>query len=108
MEPAAKTPSRSRVRTTDLTLATYLVSRGHRPKFAKQGEMESGWPIGAWLFEGGDELEGSLNTYNSGLAKVNPLEFHRKLKTVRREMYDFLEVDKHRKRKQRKEHHGVE
>lgn len=104
MEPAAKTPSRSKVRTSDLTLATYLVCRGWKPKLRKQGEMDSGWPIGEWEFKGGDALEGHLNTYQDGHARVNPLEFHRKLKTVRREMYDFLEVDKHRKRKQRKEH----
>jgi len=89
----AKSRSNKReVRTTDLTLATYLIMKGHEPEMVKQGETETGWPIGAWVFHGGASLEGHINTYTEGHAQVEPLKFHKAIKSARRAMYDRLGI----------------
>lgn len=88
----ATSRSERTVRTTDLTLATFLIYRGHTAERKKQGETETGWPIGAWIFTGGAHLEGDVNKYSSGLAKVEPLKFHKVLKITRREMYNELGI----------------
>lgn len=88
----AASRSKPKVRTTDLTLATFLIYRGHKPTMEKQGETGSGWPIGAWVFQGGPQLEGDVNKYSQGFAKVEPLKFHKAIKTTRREMYTKLGI----------------
>jgi hypothetical protein len=85
-------PSEHEVRTTDLTLATFLIYRGWKPGMEQQGETSTGWPIGAWVFSGGPQLEGDVNKYSEGFAKVEPLKFHKAIKTTRREMYDKLGI----------------
>lgn len=89
---ATSRSSRPEVRTTDLTLASFLILKGHSPEMRKQGETESGWPIGAWVFKGGEELQGHVNLYSQGHAKVEPLAFHKTIKNVRRKMYNRLGI----------------
>lgn len=84
--------SLSRFKTTDLTLASYLISRGHEPQLEKDGELKPDHPSGVWTFASSKSLDGDLGLYSQGLAKVEPKSFYRLLKGIRREMFSFLGI----------------
>lgn len=81
------------LRTTDLTLATYLCCRGYEPDLSRaDGEqVKSGHPQGEWEFDG-DEVAGAVKHFTDGKAQVEPGYFHHVLNRTRREMFQFLGI----------------
>lgn len=85
--------------TTDLTLATFLITQGHVAEKVKQGERGNGYPIGGWRFDDNSEaLKALIIEFKSSKARVEPKAFHDSLNAVREEMFGFLGIGKRTKK----------
>lgn len=89
--------SPSSLKTTNLTLATYLIINGYEPTLVGDGESGQGKAIGAWEFSDLDEMEAGetldvlVKEYSNGAARVEPRKFHDCLTTTRRSLFRFLD-----------------
>lgn len=88
----ARTRSSDRYKTTDLTMASYLISRGFEPTLEKDGELKPDHPSGVWSFAASDDLCGAVRLYQEDLAKVEPRRFYQTVKDARRRMFKFLGI----------------
>ena len=79
---------------TDLTLASFLILKGHKAEMFKKGETGRGYPIGGWRFESTDELKELVMEYNQGKTTVEPRDFHNVLSNTRSKLLDYLGVKK--------------
>ena len=85
--------NRSEVKTSDLTLSTYLKVEGHEAELAMGDERQpNGQPIIEWRFaDESGELYRLISDFNDDLAEVEPKAFHRMLTDNRRELFAFIE-----------------
>lgn len=84
------------VRTTDLSLAAYLVGLGYTPthEVASDGGT-SGHPQGAWVFDSEDgNIVDHVTQFEAGTATVDPAKYHVTINTTRRDMFKFLGLGK--------------
>jgi hypothetical protein len=86
----ATSHSKSSVRTTNLTMAAYLMALGFDFDLELTGDQVDGHPVGAWVFPG--EARDHAMEFNAGEARVEPASFHRAIGSTRREMFRFLKV----------------
>lgn len=85
------TPPSETVKTRDLTLATYLISRGIEPQMIVDGHSQRGDAIGAWRFPDTELTRKCVQLFVTGDARVDPKEFHTTLTSTRRSLFTFLE-----------------
>lgn len=91
----ATSRSEQLLRTTDLTLATYLIMEGFTPdgmQVVNQRQVRPGHPQGAWVFTETQTLRDVVEEFNDGNAQVEPNAFQEKLNQTRREMFNFLGI----------------
>jgi len=80
------------MRTRSLLLASYLIERGHEPTMTGDGNTIDGHALGAWEFPQSDALQNDVREFERGNARVEPRSFYRRVKEVRRVLFDFLGV----------------
>lgn len=78
-------------RTSNLTLATYLVMGGHSYSIESAGTNKRGQPIAAWLFEHSAALVTAVKEFDCYEARVEPRRFHNQMSQTRREVIDYLD-----------------
>lgn len=96
----AATPSKPSTEfvTTNLVLATFLVSEGYEPELLvldREGVSQE-HQQGAWRFHYGadpDSLAMSIAEFKDGEARVEPEAFQKQINQVRRELFDFLGIN---------------
>jgi hypothetical protein len=90
-----KSRSKRLMRTTDLTLAAYLIQE-HEFDYElveMDGEdVKPGHPQGAWEFEETPALSQVVDDFNAGKAKVEPQAFHQMVNRTRKDMFNFLGI----------------
>lgn len=87
-----ETATRSRpYRTSNLTLATVLLQKGHRARMVRQKrQTNGGHPVIAWEFDR-DEVEAIVGDFYRGEVCVEPEQFYRLLKETRGDLFDFMD-----------------
>lgn len=80
------------LRTDDLAMAAYLNLEGHRHIRLEMRDRRSA----EWIFAGDGPLHEAAEIYQQADARVEPLEFNRKLREVRDELYKFIRLNTHR------------
>lgn len=81
--------------TRELAMAAFLSLRGYMFELRKDGESQSGHPVGSWIFKDRDEQLGAeVQAYNEGDAKVDPSKFLNEVNSVRKAMFAFLDIPK--------------
>lgn len=91
----ATSRSEKLLRTTDLTLATYLIMEGFTPdgmQVVGQQQAKVDHPQGAWVFTETQTLRDLVEEFNDGNAMVEPNAFQEKLNETRRSMFQFLGI----------------
>lgn len=78
------------IRTTDMTLATILVTNGYAPVMEKDGCNKVVWVLSAdEVDEFAEEL---IDDYVRGATRVEPKRFVRELRAVRKDLYRYLGI----------------
>lgn len=95
----AATPSKSNeFVTTNLVLASVLISEGYEPDMLvldREGASDE-HPQGAWRFSHDEEFDSLLAIvaeFKAGECRVEPESFQKQLNQARRELFDFLGVN---------------
>ncbi len=91
----SRSDPRRDVRTTDLSLAAYLVCEGFTPTHEVAEGGSAAHPKGCWVFSSDCEyrtrpLDLARIRFESGEARVDPATFHTVLNQTRRDMFKFL------------------
>lgn len=81
--------NRSKHRINSLTLAAYLIDKGH-PYELQQDSERHGKKVAAWVFPGKPSVADHVKEFKDGKALVEPRSFYSAVNRVRREMFDFL------------------
>lgn len=83
------------IQTTNLTLAAYLIGLGRKPRLVRTGEQDQkGNELAAWVFDRDPVTADLVAEFNAGDALVNPRTFHLQLTNTRRELFDFIMVER--------------
>lgn len=77
--------------TDDLAMATFLNLEGQHHRELRMKDRRSA----EWVFVGDGELTALAKEYQRGEAFVEPLNFSRKLREVRDELYQFMKRNRH-------------
>ncbi len=80
-------PSSNRI--NSLTLAAYLIEKGHPYDLENDGERR-GQKVGAWVFQGKPIIADQMAEFKNGKALVEPRAYYSAVNRVRREMFEFL------------------
>jgi hypothetical protein len=77
------------MRTTELALAAYLATHGHKPVRFEMMNSRSA----TWVYENSDGIEKLFEDFHDGCAEVEPRAFMHCLSSTRRELFAFLDGD---------------
>lgn len=78
------------LRTDDLAMASYLNLQGFPHARLEMKDRRSA----EWVFFGDGPLHAAAESYQQCDARVEPLEFNRKLRAIRDELYQFIRTNK--------------
>lgn len=87
---AATSHSKQTVRTSDLTLATFLTIRGYEPRMVRGRTRNGGRPICFFDFDETDEVSALVQEFEEGRACIEPRRFYATLKETRRSAFSYL------------------
>lgn len=85
--------SRSKLRTNQLLLASFLIGIGHEANLVRTGKDLGGHEMAAWEFEPTDQIRGEIKRFENRSARVEPRAYYAKVKETRTAMFDFLDID---------------
>jgi len=85
------------LRTSDLTLASFLIVEGFTSELSEDGEeVKTDHPKGSWEFVETPTLFRTVQEFNNGEATVEPRAFHKAVNQTRKDMFEFLGIGQRR------------